>query len=249
MHHGEAIATTLKKANRIAVLTGAGVSTASGIPDFRSAGGIWEQDRSREYYMSSGYFQEHPVDFWKKYKDIFQIKLVGNYQPNKVHSFLREFEDKGKEVTIITQNVDGLHEKAGNSRVIEYHGSLTTATCPTCGTQYGLSHVMAHDTPRCTTAYGSHVCNDILKPDIVLFGDPITKHDEAEAIIDQADVLLVLGTSLFVMPFNFLPDYAKYQRNLPTILINREQTAKDELFDYVVHDDLTQAIEEIKQNM
>lgn len=237
----------IQKANHIALLTGAGVSTASGIPDFRSADGIWEQDHSREYYMSNEYFRHNPIDFWAKYKSIFQMKLLGDYQPNAVHYFFKELEDEGKGVSVITQNVDGLHMQAGNQRVIEYHGTLKTATCPTCNTTYDHNYMMEHETPRCETKFGSTPCGDILKPDIVLFGDPITEHDRAEAMIDQADLLLVLGTSLFVMPFNFLPDYAKYSRNIPTAIINREPTSKDYMFDVVINDDLTEVIEYLKE--
>lgn len=241
------MATRINQAQHIIVLTGAGVSTASGIPDFRSSGGIWEQDRSREYYMSSEYFQKEPEDFWRKYKAIFQMKLVGTYHPNNVHLFLQQLEAKGKKISIITQNVDGLHERAGNTTIINYHGTLQSATCPTCGTSYGLSYIMNSETPYCNDLYGSTPCGDILKPDIVLFGDSITEHDKAEAIIDQGDLLLVMGTSLFVMPFNFLPDYAIYQRSLPSILINREETMKDNIFDVVVHDDLSKAIHHIQR--
>ncbi len=241
------LAKKIREAKHIAVLTGAGVSTASGIPDFRSADGIWEQDHAREDLMSNEYFHYDPVDFWEKYKSIFQMKLLGDYQPNAVHYFLKELEDEGKEVSVITQNVDGLHMEAGNQRIIEYHGTLKTATCPTCNTTYDHAYMMAYETPRCETLFGSHACGDVLKPDIVLFGDPITEHDRAEAMIDQADLLLVLGTSLFVMPFNFLPDYAKYSRDIPTAIVNREPTSKDYMFDYVIHGDLTEVVEDLKE--
>lgn len=242
----KAIAHGIQKANHIAVLTGAGVSTTSGIPDFRSAGGFWEEDHSREYYMSSDYFHRNPTDFWKKYKSIFSMKLLGTYSPNPVHYFLHALENEGKSVSVITQNVDGLHSQAGNNKVVEYHGSLRSATCPLCKTQYNLSHILNNELPKCSSLIGEERCNEILKPDVVLFGDLITEHDTAEAIIDQADFLLVLGTSLFVMPFNFLPEYAKYTRHLPTAIINREPTPKDYLFDFVVHDELLSSIKKLK---
>lgn len=239
----------IQQANHIAVLTGAGVSTASGIPDFRSTGGFWDQDYDREYYMSNDYFRQNPIDFWMKYKSIFQMKLLGDYQPNRVHHFLKKLEDGGKDVSVITQNVDGLHMQAGNQRIIEYHGTLKTATCPTCNATYDHSYIISNETPRCETLFGDVTCNDVLKPDIVLFGDPITEHDRAEAIIDQADLLLVLGTSLFVMPFNFLPDYAKHNRNIPVAIINREPTNKDYMFDHVIHQDLTEAIKQLEDSV
>lgn len=233
----------IKEANHIVFLTGAGVSTASGIPDFRSAGGIWEEDKDREYYMSSDYFSLNPIDFWVKYKSIFQMKLLGTYSPNVTHEFIRELETKGATVSVITQNVDGLHAKAGSQQVVEYHGSLTTATCTICHSKYDLAYVLSNETPTCRD------CDEILKPDVVLFGDPITQHDRSEAIIDTADLVIVLGTSLFVMPFNFLPEYASWNRGIPTAIINREPTPKDYVFDYVIHDDLIAVVKKLKAHL
>ncbi|WP_037985641.1 NAD-dependent protein deacylase [Thalassobacillus devorans] len=239
------IAEKLQQAQSIVVLTGAGVSTASGIPDFRSSQGLWTENHAREYYMSNRYFYKDPEDFWSKYKSIFRLKLLKNYQPNHVHNFFKKLEDHSKDIAIITQNVDGLHQVAGSSRVLEYHGSLNQATCPACGTSYPLDYVMANDIPRCQESG----CGDVLKPDVVLFGDMITAHDQAEAMIDNADVLLVMGTSLFVTPFNLLPEYAAYLGKLDTIMINGEPTDKDYLFDHVVHDDLSKAVKELNKLM
>ncbi|WP_440897797.1 NAD-dependent protein deacylase [Amphibacillus sp. Q70] len=235
----------IKKAESIVVLTGAGVSTASGIPDFRSGNGIWTADYSREYYMSRAYFLQDPEDFWLKYKEIFQIKLLKDYQPNKVHYFLSELETKGKRTSIVTQNVDGLHRLAGNEQhVIEYHGNLDTASCPKCGKSYGLAYLMAEDVPVCV----EQNCGTILKPDIVLFGDPIVKHTEAEMAIDSSELMLVLGTSLLVTPFSLLPSYAK-QRHMPMAIINREPTPMDDLFDLVIHDELVSVVNQLEQSI
>ncbi|MFG6119230.1 MULTISPECIES: NAD-dependent protein deacylase [Thalassobacillus] len=240
MNNLDQIATLIQEANSVAVLTGAGVSTASGIPDFRSSEGLWTEDHAREYYMSSQYFFQDPVDFWNKYKSIFRLKLLKNYQPNQVHQFFKRLEDTGKDIAIITQNVDGLHQLAGNSRVVEYHGTLNKASCPSCQASYSLDYVMKNEIPYCQEPG----CGDILKPGVVLFGDMITAHDEAEAILDHVDVLLVMGTSLFVTPFNLLPEYASY-RGIPSIMINGEPTGKDYLFDQVIHDDLSKVVEEL----
>lgn len=231
----------IKKANSIVILTGAGVSTASGIPDFRSENGIWTTDYSREYYMSREYFLQEPEDFWLKYKEIFQIKLLKDYQPNKVHNFLSGLETGGRQISIVTQNVDGLHSLAGNEQhVIEYHGNLNTASCPKCGMSYDLAYLMAEDIPVCT----AQSCGTILKPDIVLFGDPITEHMEAEMAIDSSELMLVLGTSLLVTPFSLLPSYAK-QRRIPMAIINREPTPMDDLFDLVIHDELVSVVNQL----
>ncbi|ENH96198.1 NAD-dependent deacetylase [Gracilibacillus halophilus YIM-C55.5] len=227
----------IEQAQTITVLTGAGVSTASGIPDFRSSQGVWTYDHSREYYMSRHYFHQDPEDFWKKYKDIFQIKLLQQYEPNDVHQFIKSLEDDGKEVTVVTQNVDGLHQQAGSQHVIEYHGNLATSSCPSCGTQYDLEYVMNHDVPYCSESG----CGDILKPDIVLFGDPITKHTEAEQAVAESDLLIVMGTSLQVMPFSLLVE----NRSVPKVMINKEPTEKDDVFDDVIHDDLVRVVRDV----
>ncbi|WP_181349047.1 NAD-dependent protein deacylase [Thalassobacillus sp. CUG 92003] len=237
-----AIGEALKRSSNIVILTGAGVSTASGIPDFRSSKGLWTTDHSREYYMSADYFSIDPVDFWKKYKNIFKLKLLQDYEPNRVHQFIKDLEIRGKDVSVITQNVDGLHAQAGNADIIEYHGTLNTATCPNCGETYDLDYVMAHTVPYCQNKR----CQSIIKPDVVLFGDMITAHNEAESRIDEADFLLVLGSSLFVSPFNLLPDYARFNKNITCGLINKEPTMKDRVFDHVVHDDLSEAISHLK---
>ncbi|UOQ43261.1 NAD-dependent protein deacylase [Halobacillus salinarum] len=237
----ETIALNLRSASSIAVLTGAGVSTASGIPDFRSSEGLWSEDQTREYYMSSHYFSYNPEDFWKKYKAIFRIKLLKNYHPNKVHHFLQELESDERDVSIITQNVDGLHEKAGSSQIVEYHGTLNHASCPKCGKKFSLDYVMNQPVPSC-----SH-CHCVLKPDVVLFGDLITAHEEAEKMITQADFLLVLGTSLLVTPFSLLAEQACRHPALSTAIINNEPTGKDHLFDYVVHQDLSAAVDTLRE--
>lgn len=228
------LANMIKEAKSIVVLTGAGVSTASGIPDFRSTTGVWTEDQSREYYSSRQYFKKDPEDFWIKYKEIFRVNQLKDYKPNKVHQFISNLEQNGKDISIITQNVDGLHRLEKNEQnVIEYHGNLSTASCQRCGKQYDLTHILKTDVPTCTTAG----CQSILNPDIVLFGDPITKHAEAEAAISKSELMLVLGTSLLVVPFSMLPSYAK-QQGMPMAIVNREATPMDDLFDLVIHDEL-----------
>lgn len=236
------LAKLISGAKSIVFLTGAGVSTASGIPDFRSADGIWTEDRSREYYTSVDYYAKDPHDFWRKYKEIFQIKRLKNFQPNEVHHFISELEKSGKDISIVTQNVDSLHSLAGNKHVVEYHGNLNTATCPACGAHYDLAYLIAHDVPICT----KRGCQTVVKPDIVLFGDPITKHSEAEMAIASSDLMLVLGTSLLVTPFSLLPSSAK-QYGIPMAIINRDPTPMDEWFDHVIHADLVTVVEQLKQ--
>lgn len=228
----------IKYADSIVFLTGAGVSTASGIPDFRSSEGLWNEDESREYYMSTNYFHHSPEDFWKKYKAIFRLKLLNNYRPNPAHTFIRDLETDGKTITVITQNVDGLHTAVGSKNVIEYHGTLNRATCPRCNASFSLSYVMDSNVPRCDQ------CSVILKPDVLLFGDMITEHEEAEMVIKQSDLMIVMGTSLLVTPFNILPCVAQ-DADITSAILNNEPTDKDALFDYVVHNDLSISIKKL----
>ncbi|WP_062513238.1 NAD-dependent protein deacylase [Halobacillus sp. KGW1] len=235
----EEVRKVLDEAERVVVLTGAGVSTASGIPDFRSSQGLWTEDHSREYYMSADYFHQNPQDFWNKYKEIFRLKLLQDYEPNDVHHFLKQLEE-GRRVSIITQNVDGLHERAGSTDVLEYHGTLGSSSCTQCGNAYPVESIREAVLPSCIS------CGSVLRPDVMLFGDPITLHEEAEARIEQADVLLVMGTSLTVTPFSLLPYTAAGNPRITTVIINREATGHDHLFDYVIHGDLTEVLRALK---
>jgi NAD-dependent deacetylase len=235
------------EAKNIVVFSGAGMSTASGIPDFRSTNGLWTNGENREHYISRGYYQSNPKDFWKKFKEIFQLKLMGDYLPNDAHLFFKELEDLGKNVTILTQNVDNLHNEAGSSQVIELHGTIKTATCPKCKTQYDLDYINSHDIPRCNRMNAKgNACGFILKPDVVLFGDAVRGYKEAEQAIDSCTLFLVLGSSLEVYPVNNLPQYARYEENTKLAIINREPTQKDNLFDLIIHDDIVKVLSEIK---
>jgi NAD-dependent deacetylase len=277
------LATWIKEANRVTVLSGAGISTRSGIPDFRSSSGIWTKDESRTKVMSVSYFHQHQEKFWQFYKEIFGIKLASQYQPNFGHQFLTQLEKEGKHIDIFTQNVDGLHQVAGSKRVFEVHGSLKSATCPKCGETYDLSHVMASEVPRCHhqvkrektcnnyipiqhhpanyidcsncgTRHDLHgevkeairckgkkktdfTCTQVLKPDVVLFGDMIHHFEDARKSLKQADLFLVLGTSLEVYPINELPLLAS-NGHTKTAIITKEPTELDNWFDIVIHEDI-----------
>ncbi|ADP31446.1 NAD-dependent protein deacylase [Bacillus atrophaeus] len=224
------------KAKRIVVLTGAGMSTESGIPDFRSAGGIWTEDSSRMEAMSRDYFERYPRLFWPKFKELFQMKMSGRFEPNEGHVYLAELEKEGKQVDIFTQNIDGLHKKAGSRHVYELHGSIQTAACPACGASYDLSHLLKHDVPQCTAVKtDSEICSTVLKTDVVLFGDIVQHFDTLYEKLSQADLLLVIGTSLEVAPARFVPEEASRIPGMKQILINLEPTYCDDLFDLVIH--------------
>lgn len=163
-HQIHELANAIKNADKISVMTGAGISTESGIPDFRSTEGLWNKpgriNMSREELMSTSYMQRQPEHFWDFFKEIFQIKLMNDFKPNYGHVFLAELENMGKDVSIITQNVDGLHSDAGSSKVYEAHGTINTASCTKCHHEYDLDFVMAHDFPQCNQVIKKeNVCN------------------------------------------------------------------------------------------
>lgn len=244
------LAKEIEKATHIVFLTGAGMSTSSGIPDFRSTVGFWTEGVSREQFISRSYFHYKPKDFWSKYKDIFQLKLMGNYFPNEGHLFLRELEEMGKKVTILTQNVDNLHTKAGSGQVIELHGTIHSATCPKCQTQYSLEYINKEDIPRCEKPNKKRVkCGFILKPDVVLFGDLVKGFKEAEQAISESTLFVVMGSSLKVKPVSDLPHYSRYKYKNKLAIINLEKTDQDDLFDIVIHSEIVNTLRKIKEAM
>lgn len=217
----------LAEARRIAVLSGAGMSTESGIPDFRSAKGLWQQGLRLEEMVSIDYFRASPEAFWQGFKQIFHTKLLGNYQPNDGHLFLAALERSGREVTVLTQNIDGLHTRAGSRRVLELHGTLLTSSCPSCGRRHTLEYINHHELPLCT------YCMDVLKPDVVLYGEAVPHLEEAFDAAMDADLLLVMGSSLEVSPVNLIPVEAG-RAGVATVLINYTPTRMDRVFDLCV---------------
>lgn len=222
----DTLASWLAEAQHIAVLTDAGMSTESGIPDFRSYQGRYTQNASLAEVLSIDYFQHNPVAFWQAFKEIFELKLVGNKQPNAGHRFLAWLETQGKTVSVLTQNIDGLHQCAGSREVVEVHGTLQRAVCPACGRMHDLAHVLASPLPRCLS------CCTPLKPDVVLYGEAVSQFEAALLKVLDADVLLVLGSSLEVGPVNLLPLEA-HQHGIDCALINLDATRLDGCFDLV----------------
>ncbi|GAB7129656.1 sirtuin NAD-dependent deacetylase [Silvimonas sp. JCM 19000] len=227
--HLSALAHTIQQAQHIAVLSGAGMSTESGIPDFRSANGLFTRDRSFADVVNIDYFYADPAGFWAAFKEIFKLKLAGNYEPNGGHRFLAELEQGGKRVSVLTQNIDGLHHKAGSSEVLELHGTLVKATCLQCGTPHDLDYLQQYDVPQCRQ------CDEILKPDVVLYGEAVPLVEPAFELAVQADLMLVLGSSLEVGPVNLIPREAR-RAGVTCALINLEPTHLDYVFELLVHD-------------
>lgn len=194
----------LKAARHAVVLTGAGISTPSGIPDFRSPGtGEWVNIDPSEVISLSA-FRRHPDRFYAWFRPM--AKKIADANPNPAHLALAELERQGILQAVLTQNIDGLHQRAGSQHVIELHGTLQTLTCPVCQKSHASDHFLAEYVnnsiiPRCTA------CQAVLKPDIVFFEEmlPMSAWREAEALASYADVFLIAGTSLEVIPANSLP--------------------------------------------
>jgi NAD-dependent deacetylase len=184
------------------VLTGAGVSTESGVPDFRSPSGTWAQFDPREY-GTLGAFRADPEKVWRFYAPRFE--MLTSVEPNPAHVALAELERLGLVRAIVTQNIDLLHERAGSQDVVEVHGSIHTSSCPGCEASYPLAEVVplieAHGAPPCPT------CGEILKPDVVFFEEllPEGAIERATALAEEAGLLLVVGSSLEVYPVADLP--------------------------------------------
>ncbi len=218
----------LNRSNCAVALTGAGVSTASGIPDFRGPQGLWRKVDPSKFEIT--YFYENPDEVWSLFLSTFLIQR--DVEPNPAHRALAELESMGKLCAVITQNIDGLHQKAGSRRVIELHGSLRYAVCTKCGMKYPLAEVVREyrdKAPRCK------ICGGVLKPDVVFFGEPLPQEalNEAVMLAELSDLFMVVGSSLAVAPANRLPLIAK-RRGAKLIIINGGPTELDDIADIVI---------------
>lgn len=216
---------------------GAGVSTESGLKDFRSKDGLYNEKYKYppEEILSHHFFLEHPEEFYKFYKD----KLNSlNYKPNIAHNVLAILENKGLVNTIITQNIDGFHQMAGSKNVIELHGSVLRNHCMKCNKFYDAKKVFSTEgIPKCN-------CGGIIKPDVVLYEEQLNEIDLITAIekVKEAEVLIIGGTSLNVYPAAGLINYFKGNH---LILINKEKTPYDTRCDLVIYDSIGKVMEEI----
>ena len=226
----------INEANQIVFFGGAGVSTASGIPDFRGTYGLFQKERgiSYEEMLSIGHFTKKPEDFFDFYT---HGMLYPEAKPNGAHRAVAELERRGKLTCVVTQNIDGLHTMAGNTNVIELHGSSHRNTCMKCGKSYGMETILAADgkVPYCP-------CGGIIKPDVVLYGESLDEEGMSRAAryISESDLLIVAGTSLVVYP---AAGFVRYARG-KMVLLNRDKTAYDSYADLVIHTDLSKVLEE-----
>ena len=231
----------INECNSIVFFGGAGVSTESGIPDFRSKDGLYNQHDIEfdmyepEYLLSEECLHHKPKVFFEFYRQKMDAR---NVKPNITHYMLARLEKLGKLDKIITQNIDGLHQKAGSSHVIELHGSVLRNYCERCGKFYGIDAIInSKGVPKCS-------CGGRIKPDVILYEEGLDEKNIQEAVrlIKEADVLIVGGTSLGVYPAAGLIDY--YNGN-KLVLINKSETPYDRRADLLIHDALGNVFSQI----
>lgn len=233
----------INAADNVAFFGGAGVSTESGIPDFRSAHGLYNAPGGRSYeeMLSIGYYNGFPDAFWRFYRSVM---LYPQAKPNAAHKALKRLEDQGRLKAIITQNIDGLHQAAGSRNVIELHGSVHRNRCEKCGRFYPLAEVLEGEgAPRCGGSDG-HPCGGRIKPEVVLYGEALDGQvlEEAVRAIEACELLIVGGTSLVVHPAAGLIQYR--QPSTPIVLLNRDETPYDSMASLVIRDNLAQVLDE-----
>lgn len=230
-------------ADSIVFFGGAGVSTESGIPDFRSQDGLYSQQWKYppETIISRSFFDANPVEFYRFYREKLIIK---NIEPNTAHFQLAKMEGKGKLKAVVTQNIDGLHQKAGSRNVFELHGSTLRNFCMDCGAEYGIDFIAESENspdklPRCAK------CGGLVKPDVVLYEESLDQNviNGAVNAIKNADTLIIGGTSLVVYPAAGLIDYF---RGKNIVLINKSATAGDARANLVIHESIGKVLGMLK---
>lgn len=228
----------INQSKNIVFFGGAGVSTESGIPDFRSVDGLYNQkyDYPPEEILSHTFFMKNTNEFYKFYRDKM---LCLNAKPNKAHYKLAEMEQKGLLTAVITQNIDGLHQKSGSKNVYELHGSVHRNYCMKCRKSYDAEFMLnSTNIPKCT-------CGGTIKPDVVLYEEGLNNNTVTGAInaISNCDTLIIAGTSLTVYP---AASFVRYFKGKNLVLINRDPTPMDSSCDLVIHDKVGEVLSKIK---
>jgi len=200
----KACAALIRRSERVVALTGAGISTAAGIPDFRGPNGLYvTRQYDPETIFDISAFRRNPGPFFEFTRDF--LGVIDTLKPTLTHRFLAQLEADGRLIAVVTQNIDSLHQKAGSQRVISVHGDYWTSHCLDCDRQYDLAQmetmVRTTEVPRCS-------CEGVIKPDVVFFGEAVRDLENAASVVGASDLLLVLGSSLVIYPAAFLPEQA-----------------------------------------
>lgn len=238
MNEIEQLQNWIEKSDNIVFFGGAGVSTESNIPDFRSVDGLYNQqyDFPPETILSHSFFLQNTEEFFRFYRNKM---IFPDAEPNKAHLALAQLEKEGKLKAVITQNIDGLHQKAGSQEVIELHGSVLRNYCMKCRKFYNLKDIISQEgIPKCS-------CGGTIKPDVVLYEEGLDSYllEKAIQYIQNADILIIGGTSLAVYPAAGLIDY--YHGN-KLVLINKSKTARDAHANLVINDSIGKVFDAIR---
>ncbi len=221
----------IEESHTIAFFTGAGISTLSGIPDFRSKNGLYSNryhGKKPEKILHIKYFNKHPEEFYAFYREKL---LIDNIDPNVIHLFISELQQLGKEVTVVTQNIDGLHEKAGSLKIHNLHGTIHRNYCVDCKKEYDIDYIKQTDgIPYCKK------CGGIIRPAITFYGEFLDKETFKQARLDtkNADLLIVLGTSLVVYPAS---EIVSHFRGKHLVIINKKRTKFNHQANLVIQED------------
>lgn len=221
----------IEESHTIAFFTGAGISTLSGIPDFRSKNGLYSNryhGKKPEKILHIKYFNKHPEEFYAFYREKL---LIDNIDPNVIHLFISELQQLGKDVTVVTQNIDGLHEKAGSLKIHNLHGTIHKNYCVDCKKEYDIDYIKQTDgIPYCKE------CGGIIRPAITFYGEFLDKETFKQARLDtkNADLLIILGTSLVVYPAS---EIVSHFRGKNLVIINKKRTKFNLQANLVIQED------------
>ena len=245
MNHTAELSELISRSSEIAVLTGAGISTTAGIPDFRGPDGLYSRkDIDADKLFDINYFNHNPGFFYKTMPEFFSC--CENAMPTEFHILAKKIEDRNKLLSIITQNIDGLHEKAGNTRIINIHGSFNKFKCVKCSSSYATENrftesLLKGNVPLCSK------CGGTIKPEIVFFGESVIGFEESTDIVRKCDLLISAGTSLAVNPAGILPQYINH--NASFVIVNKGKTPYDSTADLLIHDDTDSVAKSVMQNL
>jgi len=233
----------IQEAEKILVFSGAGLSTESGIPDFRSPGGVWSKYDPSDFYFDKFIAdQKARVKYWQMSTEFYQT--MKDAAPNRAHMAIKALEDTGKLIAVVTQNIDRLHHKAGNSpdKIIEIHGTAFSVSCLSCGKSYDRDDIQERISSGVKVPYCDD-CSGILKPDTISFGQAMPQDKMAQAMTHarECDLCIVLGSSLVVYPAASVPVNA-VESGAKLMIINRDETPLDSTAELVVHESVSQAL-------
>lgn len=242
----EAVASGIKNSNHIVAFTGAGISAESGIPTYRGKNGLWSK-YNPNLYANINYFLQDPSYYWNFFREV-RYPMIKKVKPNKGHLALAEIEQAGNLKTVLTQNIDGLHQEAGSSSVLELHGTTRIIYCMNCSQEYSMDEAFSILETECPPLCPD--CKGNLRPAVVFFGESLNPQILSSAFeeAERCDFLIAVGSSLVVYPAADIPLRAK-QKGAQLAIINKERTLLDYLADYVINEEAGKILSQIDQRL